>query len=621
MLFKPIRLIVTIVLLAVLFSVLTACKTQSENQKPTDEPILSTTEATTTAAQSTTSVSASSDGEIPEIDTYIILDDDKTTIHGKGASFTENVLTISEGGAYNLTGSLTDGKIYINTSDETKKVKLVLAGVDISCSSDAPLYVENSPDETVLILKKDTQNVFSDTGRTVSEGVTDYATAAIYSKDDLQIEGSGSLTVNGNFNKGIFSKNDIDIRGGNITVNAVDDGIRGKDSVEIEEGTISITCGGDGIRTSEDLKADKGRIDINGGVINISSSMDAIQATGEITINGGSITAESGGGATESYTTQQNNDRYGRENPFAFTSLRHPDSSIYDNYTVNKSSSKGIKSDKLIKLNNGVFTLNCLDDAIHAPEVIINAGQFTLSSDDDGIHADENLTVNGGKLNIQKSYEGIEGHIITINDGEIIANSSDDGFNAVTSSTSSQNSQQSRFPNKKPGGPAGMLDYDSSCIITVTGGFVLLNARGDGIDSNGSVNMTGGRMVVFGPEDHGNSALDYGGSFTVSGGTLFACGSMGMAQSVTGNGVPVLNFNINGNADTFYALTDSAMQCKIAFTAPRSFQNLVFAGDTLSASEAYSFYSDGTVLSDGNIISGICFNGTYSAGNLLETVR
>lgn len=614
MIFKPLKLIVTLAILSAVVCTLAACKSQGR-QNNTEPLIISTTQATTvyTTAPAVTEI----DDDIPQIDTYIILDDEKTTINGTGATFERGILTIKEGGAYQLEGSLSDGKIVINSNNETKKVKLVLSGVNITCSTDAPLFVEKSPDETVLILKSGTDNIFSDTARTIPEGIAEYATATIYSKDDLQLEGSGNLTVNGNFGKGIFSKKDIDIRGGSITVNALDDGIRGKNSVEIEAGTLNITCGGDGVRTNAREKEDKGNIDINGGTLTINSELDAIQATGSLTVTGGTVNAVSGGGATGESTD------YRQQEMLPFMMGKNPESSRYEESESDTPSTKGIKADKAIYLQGGTLVLDCLDDSVHAPEIIITKGDLTLSSDDDGIHADEALTVNGGKVNILKSYEGIEGRTININDGEITLISSDDGLNAAAKETAetTEASPESRSFSGRPGGPGGMMDYDSTCSVTMTGGFVLINAQGDGIDSNGSVNMSGGKMIVFGPTMGANGALDYGGSFTVSGGTVFACGAMGMAQSVTGDGVSVLNFDVNGNAGEFYALTDSSLNCKIAFTAPKDFQNVVFASDTISASEIYSFYSDGLVSADGNMLSGICFGGSYKAGTMLGAVR
>lgn len=300
-------------------------------------------------------------------------------------------------------------------------------------------------------------------------------------------------------------------------------------------------------------------------------------------------------------------------------SAGHPDSSMYEDSTVNTPSTKGIKAEKAITVNGGAVTLNCLDDSIHAPYATVNGGELTLSSDDDGIHADEVLTVNGGTVNILSSYEGIEGRVISINGGKLNINSSDDGFNAASGGTAASAQGNQGFP-AKPAGRGGMQDYDSGCVISMTNGFVLINAEGDGVDSNGSVSMTGGKMIVFGPTRGGNGALDYGGTFTVSGGTLFASGPIGMAQSVTGDGVPVLSFNTNGSAGRVYALTDSSLDCKTAFTAPKSFQNVVFASDSLSPAQTYSFYEDGTLSPDGEEISGICFSGSYSPGTLLGTL-
>ena len=605
--------------------ILSACshqQTEDTTASNIEMPVISTT-----ASPETTQLPTEKSSDI-EIDAHIILDNEKTTINGTGVSFENNVLTVSDGGSYYITGNLSDGKIYVNSLNETKKVKLILAAVNISCSTDAPLFIENSPDETVLILQSGTQNFFSDTSRTIPDGVTDYATAAIYSKDDLQIEGDGQLTVTGNFGKGIFSKNDIDIRGGNISITAADDGIRGKDSVEIETGTITVTSGGDGIRTSEELEADKGNIDIYGGTITVTSELDAIQATGNINISGGTFSLTSAGGSTGNYDYQYQGMggpvRGGKAGYFGFPA--QPDSSIYEESSSDTPSTKGIKSDKSITISGGKFTLNCLDDCLHSPAVTVNGGEFKMASDDDGIHGDENVTVNGGSIVITNSYEGVESRVINITGGKLLAKSADDGFNAAASSsavasTSSTGTEQTPVAyGNRMGGFGGMMDYDSSCIINMSDGYVLVLAEGDGIDSNGSVELSGGKMIVYGPTNGGNGALDYGGTFNVSGGTLLATGALGMAQSVTGNGVPVLNFNMNGTAKQIYTIADSQNNCKIAFTAPKSFQNVVFASDTLNEGSAYSVYSDGRVSDYTSDENGICFDGVYFPGTLLGTL-
>ncbi len=601
----------------ILLFAFSACSRQQITQAETanqQEPAFSSGVPITAEFQQSTDVTSM------EYDAYAVLNDAASTVKGTGLSFENNTLSITSAGSFYITGKLTDGRIYVNSPDTEKKVKLILDSVDISCSYDAPLFIENSPKETVIILNDGTVNSFSDTSREIPTDETDYATAAIYSKDDLQIEGAGELIVTGNFGKGVFSKNDIDIRGGVISITAVDDGIRGKDSVEAENCTLNITSGGDGIRTSEELEADKGDITVNSGNINITSSLDGIQATGNVYLNGGSISVTSAGGTTGDYSYQAQG--WGSPFPgggrggFLFAQGGTPDGSLAEEESSDTPSTKGIKAGKSITVSAGVLTLNCLDDCIHAPYVTVNDGTVTASSDDDGIHADENVTVNGGYIDIKTSYEGVEGRTVNINGGTLVAKSADDGFNAASSSVSTY----ADITQTAMGGFGGMMDYDSSCMITVTDGYVLVDASGDGIDSNGSVELKGGTMIVFGPTNAGNGALDYGGSFVVNGGTLLATGALGMAQSVTGNGVDVLNFNISGNGNTLYAIADSQSGCAIAFTAPKQFENVIFASDVLDSGKSYSVYQNGNVTGSTPDANGVIFGGAYTPGELIATL-
>ena len=97
----------------------------------------------------------------------------------------------------------------------------------------------------------------------------DEPNAALFSKEDLTINGTGSLTVTGRYNNGIASKDDLVIVDGSITVNAAHDGIRGKDSISVRGGTITVTAGGDGLKANNDTDADKGWIALDGGVFTI----------------------------------------------------------------------------------------------------------------------------------------------------------------------------------------------------------------------------------------------------------------------------------------------------------------------------------------------------------------
>ncbi|MGN0447808.1 MAG: carbohydrate-binding domain-containing protein [Acutalibacteraceae bacterium] len=599
---KLFRLSLLLLLLVGSVLVFVSCKKDEEPIENTEPPIISTT-ASTTEAQTTTDAfsSASKDFDGSEVSAYIILDNEKTTINGTGVSFENNVLTVNTAGTYFFTGSLADGKIYVNITDEDEKVKLVLGGVNINCTSDAPIYIENSPKETVIILESDTANYLSDTSRQISDEATDYATAVIYSKDDLQLEGGGTLNITANFNKGIFSKNDIKIKNGSIDIKSTDDAIRGKDGIEIEGGTLNLVCGGDALRTSNETEQNKGDIVIKGGTINIKSSLDGIQAVGNLTIYDGTVNIESGGGATGNFSGG-NDDFRGGMFSHALNKVAQ-ESSLAEEGQSNTPSVKGIKSDKKLTISSGTFTVSSCDDTIHAPDVQIGGGSFSLKSDDDGIHGDESVSISGGEIDIIQSYEGIEGKVITVSGGNISLNSSDDGFNAASSDSADM----------------GGMGNDASCIINITDGYVFINADGDGVDSNGSVNMSGGTVIVYGPENNGNGALDYGGSFTVSAGTLLATGSRGMAQSVTGSGVRVLNYNASFSQDTVAAIVSSSGKTVVGFKSPKTFESIIFASDLLDANETYSLYKDGSFKDVHSANQSVCFDGNYVPGTLVTS--
>ena len=137
---------------------------------------------------------------------------------------------------------------------------------------------------------------------------------------------------------------------------------------------------------------------------------------------------------------------------------------------------------------------------------------------DDAFHSETSLTIDGGDINITECYEGLESLVITINNGTIRIVSSDDGINVAGGADGSGDP----FPNPDQVTPGAILEMN--------GGYVAIYAQGDGCDSNGSVDFTGGTMIVHGPTANNNGALDCNGTFEISGGFLVAVGSVGMAE-------------------------------------------------------------------------------------------
>ena len=198
-----------------------------------------------------------------------------------------NVLTITAGGVYKLVGTLDNAQIRIAV-EKTEIVDLIFAGVSITNKTSAPLYID-SADKVSIELAAGTENFLSDAKTYIFPEGTDKPNACIYSSEDLTIKGEGALTVKAYYNNGIGTKNDLKIKGGNITVEAANNALKGNQSVKIEGGNLTIK-GADGIK-SDSLLEGEGIIEILGGTLNITAGDDGIQAVTNITIaEGASVT-------------------------------------------------------------------------------------------------------------------------------------------------------------------------------------------------------------------------------------------------------------------------------------------------------------------------------------------
>lgn len=213
--------------------------------------------------------------------------------NGSGVSINNATVTISKEGCYLISGELEDGQIIVDAGD-SDKVQLVLDNASIHCSTGSAILVRNA-DKVKVTLAADSENELSD--GTEYQTDNDNPDAALFSKDDLVINGSGSLTVQGNYKHGIAGNDDLVITGGRLTVNSLSHALRGKDSVAILDGTFVLTSQKDGIQASNTEDSTKGWVQIDGGNFTIQSSGDGIQAETNLSIYDGSFTITSGGGA------------------------------------------------------------------------------------------------------------------------------------------------------------------------------------------------------------------------------------------------------------------------------------------------------------------------------------
>jgi Carbohydrate-binding domain-containing protein Cthe_2159 len=215
----------------------------------------------------------------------ITLNGASATFSGSNVTVAGGAVTITAPGTYEIKGSLTNGSVTVNTA-ATGTVELVLSGASITNSSSSALHVAEA-DKVLVTLAAGTANSLTDA--TKYTGTTEDPDAALFSTADLTIGGTGSLTVKGNFQDGIVSKDTLVIQSGTITVNSVDDAIRGKDSLTVNGGTINVTStGGDGLKSNETV-AGKGVVTITNGSITVSAADDAIHGENALNVSGGNI--------------------------------------------------------------------------------------------------------------------------------------------------------------------------------------------------------------------------------------------------------------------------------------------------------------------------------------------
>lgn len=395
-------------------------------------------------------------------------------------------------------------------------VRLILNGVSITCANSAPLYAKKAA-KTILTLADGTQNTLTDgASYTFPDAETDEPSAAVFSKNDLTINGGGTLTVTGQYNNGIASKDVLTITGGTIRVTAAGDGLRGKDGVAIQNGTFTIDAGTDGIKSTNDTDADKGWISLDGGTYSITAANDGVQAETVLQIAAGTYTLKTGGGSANSSTDSKGDARpgWGQWSAGGIET------------TTDAPSAKGLKAGAGILLTGGVFTVDSSDDAIHSNgSVAISGGEYTLTSGDDGIHADAALTISNGTTRITKSYEGLEGGTIDISGGDIQLKASDD--------RAERGGRQRLLRHERPSGAEWVQHGRQQFLLCphIRRQFAGGRGRRRSRLQRQSVYRRAAPSWVCGPTGNGNGALDYDGSCEITGGILVAAGSAGMAEA------------------------------------------------------------------------------------------
>ena len=511
-------------------------------------------------------------------------------------------ITITEEATYVVSGELTDGMLIVDAPD-TAKLQIVLNGANITSKTSAALYILEA-DKVFLTLADRTENTLANGGSftAIDDNNID---GALFSKQDLTLNGTGSLMVTSPAAHGIVCKDDLVFTGGTYTVNSASHGLDANDSVRIANATLNIDAGKDAIHAENTDDASLGFVYIASGMITAEAEGDGIAAGAYMQIADGTIELLVGGGS-------ENGSKASSDNFGGFMGGGHgggrpgemrPSGSQSSTTTTdeNSTSMKGLKATNSMLISGGNITINSADDSVHSDvSVIINGGTFTIASGDDAIHAEDTLTVTAGKIDISESYEGLEALHIDVQGGDIKLKASDDGLNAAggTDQSGTEGGRDGMFGGDpggmgggRPGGGGhgGGMSANSNGSIKISGGTLYINSSGDGLDANGTLEISGGHTTVVGPTQGDTATLDYDKSATITGGTFIGTGAQGMAQSFSDSEQGVVAISVgNQSAGTKILLKDKSGKTLLTYAPELSFAVVILSSPDIVSGETYT---------------------------------
>lgn len=519
--------------------------------------------------------------------TEIRFDGSKVTASA-AVTISGSTATITQAGTYILRGSSDNGKVAVYAPKDAK-VQLVLDGLSLTSADGAAIHVIQA-DKVFITLAQGSENALAN-GGAFADAEESGVDAVIFSKEDLTLNGSGSLRISSPAGHGIVSKDELTITGGTYTITAASHGLSGKDSVCVASADITIASGKDGIQAEHDEDTTLGYIYLRDGAYQITAEGDGISASSWLRIDGGSYAITTGGGYVngEDHVSEGWGGMPGGPGGMPGGGGRPGGRSAGTTATTEDSASiKGLKAGTGLQLYGGNFTIDSADDTIHANgNVTVAGGSFALSSGDDGIHADESLAISGGTIQISESYEGLEALYIAISGGTIDITSSDDGINAAggTDESGFGGNRGDKF-----GGFGGGMG-SSNGSFAMSGGRIRIHAGGDGMDINGSLAIAGGSITIHGPTTGDTSVLDYDTTATISGGTFIGTGAMNMAQTFSASeNQGLISVSVGGNvpAGTQITLADSEGNAVLSVTPDQSFAIVILSSPDIIKGEAYT---------------------------------
>ncbi len=467
----------------------------------------------------------------------IILEENNITSTNANVRVSKNgeatIARIEREGIYLVSGSISDGQIVIAVND-TEKVQLILNNTSITSKKSAAIQVV-SADKVFITTAEGTENTLKNDGTYVTDATTN-VDGAIFAKSDMTFNGKGSLTVEAVAGHGIVCKDDLVFANGTYTVKSERHALNAKDSLRIADGAFTIESGKDALRAENIEDPARGYVYIANGAFTVNAAGDAVSASGEALLSGGTFTLT---------TTGTPNDA--------------------------TASAKAIKSDVLVTVNGGIYTINSFEDAINAKDVRIENGTFIIKAADDAIQADGAVAVLGGLISVDDSSDGIKAVTIDLAGGEVTLKARKDGLNAVLDEVSDSDKKKTPY-------------------VHISRGVHSIDAGNDGIDSKGNLTVSGGAIYVSGASDSSKLAVSCSGTVALTGGTFAAAGTSELQEGFGKNGnMSVVTLTESGKAGDTVSLCDGDTVL-VSFKAAKNFSTVTISSYQLDSGKEYKLY-------------------------------
>ena len=480
--------------------------------------------------------------------TQVTLAAQTATVTGQGASFSDQTLTISQAGTYVLTGSGKNLKLVVEAAD-TDQVYLVFQ--NLTLEGEGTLLQVNKAHEVVISLAEGSQNALTENQASDDKKVK----ATIHSQVPLTLNGTGSLTLTALTKNALEVEDDLKVLGGTYTVKAANHGFKAEGALAIEVATLTIEAGKDGLHAEHDETTERANISLNPTQLSIAATEDGVDAGNELTIKGGTITVSQ--------------------------------------------SEEGLEA-RVIRQLGGDVTIKSSDDGVNA-----SAGSSSKTTDTSATSktTEASATSNSADTSSSASQATSDSATASAPDSQATADS------ASASQTDQANKDKNQTPPAPPAGqappqggqgpggmpPGGQEESDPSLQIILAGGSLTVDAEGDGIDSNGTVTISGGSLVVNGAVQDGNGPLDAAGDITITGGTVWALGTSDMLQGFAqGSTQASITANIAGTAGQTLIILDANGKEVARQTASKDFQAVIMSSADLVDGQTYTIQVEGT---------------------------